>query len=104
MKITNAQLKVVGITFKNEDGTNRQDIIKSLSNDAIIILKREPHNQYDKNAIAVFSLNGQIGYIGKDYASAMANLMDKGIKFVATIDKLDTYKDTTYIHLLINEV
>lgn len=97
--IKNVKLKVVGVTFEG-----RQEIIKQLSRCDTITLRRESTNRFDKNAIMVMSEKGQVGYIGKDYASILAPLMDGGTQFNASIAELDEYKGTHYIHILINEV
>ena len=97
--IKNVKLKVVGVTF---DG--RQEIIKQLTRNDAITIRREPTHKFDTTAIAVWSDKGQIGYIGKDYSSILAPMMDAGTKFEATIAELDEYKNTHYIHILINEV
>ena len=65
---------IAGTTFKNEDGTSRQDILKNIA--AILTkfgtidvkLEKDVNNPYDKDAVSVFvrSLNGswdQIGFI-----------------------------------------
>lgn len=97
--IKNVKLKVVGVTFEG-----RQEIIKQLNKSDIITIRREPTNRFDTNAIAVWSEKGQVGYIGKDYASILSPMMDAGTKFEATIAELDEYKGTYYIHIFINEV
>ena len=97
--IKNVKLKVVGVTFEG-----RQETIKQLSRNDIITIRREPTNRFDTNAIAVWSEKGQVGYIGKDYASILSPMMDAGTKFEATIAELDEYKGTHYIHILINEI
>lgn len=97
--IKNVKLKVVGVTFEG-----RQEIIKQLNKSDIITIRREPTNKFDTNAIAVWSEKGQVGYIGKDYATILAPMMDAGTKFEATIAELDEYKGTHYIHILIDEV
>lgn len=97
--IKNVKLKVVGVTFEG-----RQEIIKQLNRDDIITIRREPINRFDTNAIAVWTEKGQIGYIGKDYASILAPMMDTGTQFEATIAELDEYKNTHYVHILINEI
>lgn len=97
--IKNVKLKVVGVTF---DG--KQEIIKQLNKSSTITIRREPTNKFDTNAIAVWSEIGQVGYIGKDYASILAPMMDGGTQFNASIAELDEYKGTHYIHILINEV
>ena len=97
--IKNVKLKVVGVTFEG-----RQEIIKQLNKDDVITIRREPTNKFDKNAIMVVSEKGQVGYIGKDYATILAPMMDGGTQFEAKIAELDVYKNTHYIHIMINEV
>lgn len=102
-KISNVALKVVGVTFANDDGTNRQQIIGAMTKDAPVMLKREPHNLHDTNAIAVSSIDGQVGYIGKDYAKILAPLMDAGARFKARVSEVSTYKNTNYLHIIVDE-
>ena len=97
--IKNVKLKVVGVTFEG-----RQEIIKQLDLSSTITIRREPTNKFDKNAIMVMSEKGQIGYIGKDYATILAPMMDGGTQFNADIAELGEYKDTHYVHIVINEV
>lgn len=104
-KLQNITLKVVGVTFTNEDtGTPRQQVISKCTKDTAVFLEREPNNKYDKNAIKVMTLMGQVGYIGKDYASILAEMMDAGRKFTATIADVDIYKKNWYMQITINEV
>jgi HIRAN domain. len=57
----------------------RQDTIRRCREGERVILKREPNNPYDKNAIAVLGQNGdQIAYLSRDNAAWVAELMDKG--------------------------
>lgn len=39
---------------------------------------REPTNQYDTNAVAVFVLNQQLGHFPRGFAAEVAPLMDAG--------------------------
>ena len=61
--IKNVRLKVVGVTFTNEDGTSRQSIIKELKQSDTITLRREPTNKFDTNAIAVFTESVNIFFL-----------------------------------------
>lgn len=66
-------IPVVGVTFANEeDGSKRQDIIRKLSGEEEVYLKREPENKFDSNAVAVMVVgkNGdlKIGYIKAELA------------------------------------
>lgn len=104
-KLQNIRLKVVGVTFTNEDtGISRQQVLSSLDPCSAIFLEREPNNKHDKNAIKVMSLNGQIGYVGKDYASILSEMMDAGRSFKASIAELDIYKNNYYMQINVDEV
>ena len=102
--IKNVKLKVVGVTFTNEDGLSRQGIIATLKDNDKVFLRREPTNRYDTNAIAVFTEYGQVGYIGKDYSSILAPMMDAGTQFEASVADVGFYKNNHYLSITINEV
>jgi hypothetical protein len=73
-------VKVVGVANNNLDSSNRQESEE-------IILKREPDNPNDKNAIGVFRENGEmIGYLEK--TPMLAAHMDKGGKLTASISQI----------------
>jgi len=62
-------LKVVGVTYENPDGTNRQEIIAKCRAGEPLNLVREPKNPKHERAIAVYRRSGeQIGYIPFDVA------------------------------------
>ncbi len=46
--------KAVGVTYPNDDGTDRQKIIAKCKVGDRLILQHEPENPYDENAIAVY--------------------------------------------------
>lgn len=106
-KIVNVDLKVVGVTFTNDDGEKRSDIIRELAdkdiNDIDIQLVREPDNRYDMNAVKVLANDRQIGYIGKDYASIIAPLMDEYEEFSAVVKGIGEYKNRPYCEITINQ-
>lgn len=62
------QTKVAGVSFNNEDGSSRQELLRKMKNDDPVILEREPDNPHDPNAIRVVAQNGYIGYIPRDLA------------------------------------
>lgn len=77
--------KVAGVTFRNDDGSDRQDYIRSYCRPGSdIILKREPDNPYDSNAVAVWVKGNvlasevQIGYLKAEVAEEIADYMDGG--------------------------
>lgn len=61
------EIKAVGVTFPNEDGTNRQELLKELRKHDPIQLVEEPWNVADPNAIAIKNKRGEVlGYVGKN--------------------------------------
>lgn len=70
---------VVGVTFDNDDGRSRQDILKKCGPGTKIELKRTPMRKYP-NAIGVFTPYGQIGNISEDENEELAEYMDGGGK------------------------
>ena len=84
-------LNVVGESYRQEE-------IKRCQEGESLILKRQPRNKYDSNAVAVLRKNNrkQIGYISRDDAVWVARIMDDGDEVTArirmitggTIDKL----------------
>ncbi len=51
-------------------------------------LQREPHNQHDPNAIAVYFKNDMLGYIPSNKNRLLAQVMDHGEKLEACITQL----------------
>ena len=55
---------LAGVTYANADGTSRQAILRTLHVGETLTLKREPGNEHDRHAVAVFRSNGQqVGYV-----------------------------------------
>lgn len=66
-----------------------------------VSLVREPHNQYDRNAVRVDNILGaQVGHIGREWAAAMAPVMDRmGVRFDATLPQgASGYSCTIELH------
>ena len=110
MKIQNVDLKVVGVTFTNEDtGEKRGQIIRELADskkpeEISIELVREKDNQYDMNAVKVMADGRQIGYIGKEYAAIIAPLMDELEEFEAIVKGIGEFKNRPYCEITINQL
>ena len=64
--------RVVGVTFEG-----RQAVVAKLHVGEEILLRREPYNPYDSNAIRVERLDReQIGYINRFLAADLASIFD----------------------------
>jgi hypothetical protein len=84
--------KIVGVTFQNPDGTNRQELISKCKVGEYVLLQRDYDNTFDQYAIAVLRKTGeQIGFIDKDVAfrhegmNDLAPHMDQGGEVTAQI-------------------
>lgn len=67
-----------GEAQKNADGTSRQQIINRCRVGEPISLLREPENPHDRNAVAVVTRSGQIGYIAREDAADVARRLEWG--------------------------
>ena len=75
--------KVAGVQF---DG--RQSAIAFCQGGDAVTLRREPENHYDRNAIAVDSAYGNIGFVPKGLAAHLAPRLDSGEVATAEIVKV----------------
>ena len=72
-------LNIVGESYRQEE-------IKRCQEGELLVLKREPNNKYDPNAVAVLRENGkQIRYISRDDAVWVARIMVDGDEVTARI-------------------
>lgn len=83
------QLTVAGTGFKNADGVSREYLIKKFVRAGMpIYLEREPNNEHDPNAVAVYieakrmmffgPYRYQIGYINKRWAASLTKRLSAG--------------------------
>jgi hypothetical protein len=97
--------KVVGVTHRNRDGSNRQEIIKRCEPDERLLLEHEEDNPKDPNAVRVCRRNGeQLGYLASDLVKRIVNEMERGCRHVAYITDLtggESDKPTRGVNLLI---
>lgn len=82
--------RVAGVSFENRDGTPRQPFVKQCRKDDMLLLRREPDNPFDGNAIAVdWSDAGgerhQIGYVPRALAALLAPMADEGAHLYARV-------------------
>jgi hypothetical protein len=72
--------KVAGVTYRNKDGKSRQRLISQCRVGEELVLKREPDNPADPNAIKVLRVTGeQLGYVPAHVAaSGLASDLDSG--------------------------
>lgn len=106
--IKSINTKIVGVTVDN-----RQKYIKSCHKNQKLDLVREPQNEYDKNAIAVYCNENKVGYLKKELAFEIANKIDNGANLECRVVGVsgggdynyglnvrinDTRQDSSYFH------
>lgn len=80
---------LVGESYDNHDGCNRQDELLQCDPGEAVELTREPDNPYDANAVLVRSCRGiGIGYLNRADAAAIAPAIDEGRSYEATLHEL----------------
>ena len=89
--------KIVGVTFENEDGTQRQANLEALEESTFPIpveLHWEEDNVYDPHAVAVFGPNGkQLGYLHRTLAYSISQMIDANYEIQASITQLTGTED-----------
>ena len=76
-------------TCKLAGESYRQDTIRRCRKGERVILKREPDNPHDNNAVAALREDGdQIAYLSRDNAEWVARLMDEGKELEAKIKRI----------------
>ncbi|WP_374293490.1 HIRAN domain-containing protein [Sphingomonas sp.] len=82
-------LAVVGIDFPNADGSNRRSEAMMTLPGEIVLLRPEPRNRHDANAVAVISPRGvQIGYLTAERAPLIGGRISRGEEVSAVFQGL----------------
>lgn len=101
--VSDFHTKVVGVTFKNDDGTNRQKIISGCVPGQDIIFRPTPTKKYPE-AIGVFTTKGkQLGNVNAELASDLIHKYPNN-KMKVTISDITGGGDKNYgcnLHVVI---
>lgn len=69
--------KLAGVTFEG-----RQDVLTRLSTGSTLRVVRQPDNQFDPNACALFDPHGdQVGFLNRRLAAVLAPAIDSGVEY-----------------------
>jgi len=64
----------------------RQEVVARLTPGVPLRIERQPDNEYDTNACAVFEpLGDQVGFLNRKLAAALAPLIDAGVEYDAEV-------------------
>jgi hypothetical protein len=89
---------VADVNKKNEDGSRRQQIIKDyVGIGHFLELKREPNNPKNSDAISIWWMNYQIGYLGDYLTEGIGKELDAGHPVSAVVTKVDTEDEESNI-------
>lgn len=78
--------KLVGVSFKNEDGSDRQELIKQLKSGDDITIEPEPDNKYDSNSHIIKHNDKILGHIKRELAKELVEKKQKGEKIICIKD------------------
>jgi HIRAN domain len=89
-----AAKRVVGVTHKNRDGSDRQRILKSCRPGMRVTIAGEPDNPVDPMAVAVRIAGGQqIGYLSAEVAQWVAQWLGSGqVDFACRIKSIEPFE------------
>ena len=83
MRLRHSFAKVAGVTFPNDDGSERQAIIRRCKSGERLILRHEPDNEYSEFAIQVLRENGeQLGHAPEYLAERICQEFESGYQAV----------------------
>jgi len=77
--------KVVGVSFKNDDGSDRQALIRQCKVLDPLELKHEPNNPFDPNAVAVCRNSLQLGHLKRELAPEIVYYVQNGWRLSALV-------------------
>jgi len=86
MRLRHAFAKVAGVTFPNDDGSERQAIIRRCKPGEYLTLRHEPDNEYSEFAIQVLRENGeQLGHAPEYLAQGICQEIEEGYTAIGVI-------------------
>jgi hypothetical protein len=89
MRLRHAFAKVAGVTFPNDDGSERQAIIRHCKAGEYLILRHEPDNDYSEFAIQVLRQNGaQLGHAPEYLAERICQEGEAGYQAIGVIKNI----------------
>lgn len=81
--------KVVGVTHRNEDGSNRQKIIRNCRPGEQLELIHDKNNRFDLNAMKVCRKNGQqVGFLNAELAEEVVASLAQGYRYIAFVSNI----------------
>jgi len=89
MRLRHSFAKVVGVTFPNDDGSERQKILKRCKVGDRLLLEHDPNNEYSSMAIDVLRTNGQqVGHAPEYLAERIISELADGCGAVGVVTSI----------------
>jgi len=81
--------KIVAVTFDNEDGTNRQDLINKLNPGDRLYFEQDVDNPNDDYAIAILNVfDEKVGYLAEQYSQEISIRIDEGFQYFVCVEEI----------------
>lgn len=78
--------RVAGVTYPNNDGSERQSILRRCSPGEQLILRHDPHNRFSPFATEVLRLSGeQLGHVPEYLAERVCAETDEGYRAIGVL-------------------
>ena len=89
MRLRHTFSKVAGVTFANDDGSDRQTIIARCRIGERLVFRQDPDNGFSPFATAVLRTNGaQLGYVPEHLAERICEELEDGFKVFGLLKDL----------------
>ena len=88
------EVELLGCNVAGTSFLDLDDIEPRLKKHQLLMLKREPKNEYDNNAILILTEEGQkLGYVPQDKNEVLSKLMDAGKLLFGRLDEKSWVED-----------
>jgi hypothetical protein len=84
--------------FRHQDGVQVDDVYVGDP----VILKAEPDNAHDKNAVAIFHNGIRIGYVDRAQAISFQAWFRRGFKVSATVERINGKPERPMVYLFVS--
>ena len=82
------EVELLGCNVAGTSFLDLDDIEPRLKKHQLLMLKREPNNEYDNHAILILTEGGQkLGYVPQEKNEVLSNLMDAGKLLFGRLDE-----------------
>jgi hypothetical protein len=81
--------KVAGVSYKNPDGSRRQDVADGCKTGELLEMRPEPDNPHDPNAIGIYDVTGsQLGFFGAHLCEEVHDNLQRGYNYQALVSEV----------------